>query len=378
MEKKLLRPAWVEVNLSNLDYNLESIKKQIGPDVKIVGVVKADAYGSGAVRVAKELHEHGVDMFAVATLEEAIELREQGPEGVEIIILGLTPPSCAEEVVQYDIIAATDSMELAEALSEAGKAQGRTAKAIIGFDTGMGRIGFRPDDDYVGEIRKMQALPDLDIVGMFSHLSTADSRDKTYSHEQMAKYAKFVEDLKEAGIDLKIKTLANSASVVDLPDTYYTHVRPGIILYGEYSDEEVHRDEVPLKRVMQVKAQIMKVKWIDKGDSVGYGRKYRAPGRAKIATCNVGYADGYPRDYSPNAKVIVHGQFAPVAGNICMDQFMIDVTDVPDVEVGDEVILMGSDGNLSITAEEIAGYTGTIHNEILCAFGQRLPKVYVR
>ncbi|MGI6204391.1 MAG: alanine racemase [Anaerovoracaceae bacterium] len=376
--EKLLRPAWVEINLSNLDYNLESIKKQVGPDVKIVGVVKADGYGCGAVRVAKELNEHGVDMFAVATLEEAIELREQGPEGVDIIILGLTPPDCAEEVVKVDAIPATDSIELASALSEAAQKQGKTARAIIGFDTGMGRIGFRPDDDFVSVIKEMQALPQLEIVGMFSHLSTADAKDKTYSHEQIEKYKAFVKKLEENGIDMKIKTLANSASVVDLPETYYTHVRPGIILYGEYSDQEIHRDQVPLKRVMQVKAKIMKVKWIDKGDSVGYGRKYRAPGRARIATCNVGYADGFPRDYSPKAKVIVRGKFAPVAGNICMDQFMIDVTDVPDVEVGDEVILMGTDGNLSITAEEIGEATGTIHNEILCAFGQRLPKVYVR
>lgn len=377
MYKETLRPAWVEVNLSNLEFNINSIKKRVGEDRTIVGVVKADAYGCGVVRFCEKLRSLGITWFATATIGEAVELKEAGFENEEVIVLGLSDPMNADTIVKYDLIPAMDSIELAEALSEEAEKQGKTARGIIAFDTGMGRIGYRPEDNYVEEIKKMDDLKAFEYVGMFSHMSDADNADKEYAYFQLENYKKILETLDANGIDMKIKSFSNSASVVDLPETYYTHVRPGIILYGQYSMDETCRDEVPLKRVMQVKANIMKIKEVEEGDSVGYGRKFRAPRKSVIATCNVGYADGYPRPWSPNAKVIVNGKFAPVAGNICMDQFMIDLTDVPGVKVGDEVILMGSDGNLEITAEEIAAATGTIHNEIICAFGQRLPRVYI-
>ena len=378
MENKLLRPAWVEVDLDNLEYNVDSIKNRIeNDDITLVGVVKADAYGCGAIRFSEKLRELGFKWFATATLEEAVELKENGFENEEVIILGLNSPENADTIVKYDIIPATDSYEFAKALSDEAEKQGKTARGIIAFDTGMGRIGYRPDDDYVVDIKKMDELPAFEYVGMFSHMSDADNADKTYAEFQLENYKKIVETLEAHGIDMKVKSFSNSASVIDLPETYYTHVRPGIILYGYYSMDELNKDLVPIKPVMSVKAKIMKVKEVEEGDSVGYGRRYRAPGKAKIATCNVGYADGYPRMWSPNARVIINGQYAPVAGNICMDQFMIDVTDVPDVKVGDIAILMGEDGDLKITPEEIGQATGTIHNEVVAAFGQRLPRVYI-
>ena len=377
MYKETLRSAWVEVNLKNLEYNVNSIRKQVGDDREIVAVVKADAYGCGAPRFCQKLKSLGITWFATATLGEAVLLRQAGFADESIIILGLCPPICADTIVKYDLIPALDSMEMAQALSYQGQLQDKTAKAIIAFDTGMGRIGYRPDDDYISEIKRMNELDCFEYIGMFSHMSDADNVDKEYSYFQLENYKKIIDNLEDAGIDMKVKSFSNSASIVDLPETYYTHVRPGIILYGCYSMDEIHKDQVPIKTVMQVKADIVKIKEVETGDSVGYGRRFRAPRKSVIATCNVGYADGYPRPWSPHAKVIVNGQFAPVAGNICMDQFMIDITDVPGVKTGDEVILMGSDGNLAITAEEIGQATGTIHNEIVCAFGQRLPKIYI-
>ena len=377
MYKETLRPAWVEVNLKNFEYNVQSVRKHIGEGHELIGVVKADGYGCGSVRICEKLRAMGVHWFATASLGEAVTLKTHGFSYDEVIILGLSSEENADSIVYYNVIPALDSYEFAKVLSDEGRRQGKTARGIIAFDTGMGRIGYRPDDDYISEIKKMDELPNFEYVGMFSHMSDADNADKEYSYYQLENYRKIISKLEENGIDMKIKSFSNSASIIDLPDTYYTHVRPGIILYGHYSMDELNKDQVPIKKVMQVKANIMKIKEVNEGDSVGYGRRFRAGRKSLIATCNVGYADGYPRPWSPKARVIVNGVYAPVAGNICMDQFMIDVTDVPDVRVGDEVILMGQSGDLEITAEEIGEATGTIPNEIIAAFGQRLPRVYI-
>ena len=209
-------------------------------------------------------------------------------------------------------------------------------------------------------------------------MSTADAFDKTYSHEQEAKYNKFYDALTAAGVEIPWKTLANSASIMELPTVHFDACRPGIILYGCYPSDEVDVNELSIKPVMSVKANIVHLKDVPAGFSVGYGRRYISEKPSKIATLALGYADGYPRPYSQFAKVIVNGVMAPVAGNICMDQCMVDVTDVPDVKVGDEVIIMGTDGKNTILADDIAKATGTINYEICCAFGQRLPKVYVK
>ena len=244
----------------------------------------------------------------------------------------------------------------------------------------MGRIGYQAADPEtaIADIKKYASLPNLHIEGMFSHFSTADAYDKTYSHGQQEKFDSFYNALTAAGIKVPMRTLANSAAIMELPGTHYDKVRPGIILYGLYPSDEVDRNQLTIKPVMSVKASIVHLKDVPAGFSVGYGRKYISEKPAKIATINLGYADGYPRPYSPVGKVIVDGVIAPIAGNICMDQTMIDVTDVPGVKVGDEVTVMGSDGRNEISAEDIAKATGTISYEIVCAFGQRLPKVYVK
>ena len=378
MYKEALRPVWAEINLNNLDYNIKQMKEKIG-NREMIGVIKADAYGHGSVKVAELLRENGCKIFAIATLHEAITLREAGAEE-EIIMLGLTPDMYADTIVKYDITPVVCSYENAKAFSDAAKKEDKTVKGLLAVDTGMGRIGYLADQlDYaVEDVKKIASLENFKIRGMFSHMSTADAFDKTYSHQQEAKFNKFYETLTSAGIEIPFRTMANSASVMELPSVHFDACRPGIILYGCYPSDEVDVNQLSLKPVMSVKANIVHLKDVPSNFSVGYGRKYISNRPSKIATIALGYADGYPRPYSPKAKVIVNGVVAPIAGNICMDQCMIDVTEVPDVKIGDEVIVMGSDGKNTISADDIANATGTINYEITCAFGQRLPKVYVK
>lgn len=378
MYKEALRPAWVEVNLTNLEYNIDRIQEKIG-NREMIGVIKADAYGHGSVKFAEVLRKKGVKTFAVATLSEAITLRDAGAKE-EIIMLGLTPSMYADTIVDYDITPAVCEYENVKAFSEEAVKKGKTVKVILAVDTGMGRIGYQADDtDYaIEDVKKIEKLDNIVIKGMFSHMSTADAFDKTYSHQQEAKYNKFYEALTAAGIKIPFRTLANSASIMELPTVHFDACRAGIILYGLYPSNEVDKNELSLKPVMSVKANIVHLKEVGLDFSVGYGRKFISKRPSKIATLALGYADGYPRPYSPNAKVIVNGHVCPIAGNICMDQCMVDVTDVPDVKVGDEVIVMGTDGVNTVSADYIAEQTGTINYEITCALGQRLPKVYVK
>ncbi len=384
MKQNTLRPAWVEINLSNLAYNIRQIILKVGSADKIVGVVKADAYGHGAVRVSEILRENGIRIFAVATLAEAIELRRSGLQE-EIIVLGLVPDEYAKIVALHSLTAVVCDSRNARALSEAASSLGKTISVLIAVDTGMGRIGYLADDtaDAVCDIQKISDLPSLKVKGLFSHMSTADAADKTFSLQQQEKFNAFYQTLQSAGIKIPQRTLANSASVMELPAVHFDLVRPGIILYGCYPSKEVNRNLIDLKPVMSVKAQIVHLKEVPAGFSVGYGRRFIASRPSRIATIEVGYADGYPRPYSAGGRVIINGRFAPLAGNICMDQCMIDVTEIPGVELGSEVILMGSTETNkktkapAISAEDIAEATGTISYEILCAFGQRLPKVYL-
>lgn len=378
MYKNALRPAWAEINLNNLDFNIKNIKAKIGQR-ELIGVIKADAYGHGSIKVAEVLRENGCKTFAVATLHEAITLRDAGAKE-EIIILGLTPSIYADTLVTYDLTPVVCDYENAAAIDAQARAAGKTIQGLIAVDTGMGRIGYLADeiDEAVQDIKKIASLSNFKIKGMFSHMSTADVADKTFSHLQEEKYNKFYKAVVSAGIDIPMRTLANSASIMELPTVHFDACRPGIILYGCYPSDEVDINKLAIKPVMSVKANIIHLKDVPEGFSVGYGRKFISERSSKIATLALGYADGYPRPYSQYAKVLVNGCVAPVAGNICMDQCMVDVTDVPDVKVGDEVIIMGSDGKNTISAEDIAKATGTISYEIVCAFGQRLPKVYVK
>lgn len=378
MYQEANRPAWAEINLTNLDYNIKQIIGKVGSPRKIIGVIKADGYGHGAVPAAEVLKQNGVTTLAVATLSEAIRLREAGVTE-EIIILGLTPDLYADTLTDYRLTPVVCSYSNAAAISDAAAKAGKTVNGLVAVDTGMGRIGYRTDDpEAAGEIKKIENLPNFFVKGLFSHFATADAADKTYAREQETKYREFCEKLTAAGVDIPMKTLANSAAVMEIPSAYFDAVRPGIILYGCYPSGEVDRNQLSLKPVMSVKANIVHLKKIPKGATVSYGQKFTASRESLIATLSLGYADGYPRPYSSVGKVIINGVTAPLAGNICMDQCMADVTDVPGVKQGDEAIIMGSDGVNTISADDIAEATGTINYEIVCAFGQRLPKVYIR
>lgn len=377
MYKDAIRPAWVEVNLSNLDHNIKNIKAKVGENIDIIGVIKADGYGHGSVEVAEVLRKNGVKTFAVAALSEVIKLREHGAKE-EIIMLGLTPDLYADTIIEYDITPVVCSSSNASAIAEAARKVGKVVKGLVAVDTGMGRIGYLPDDpEAILDIQKIEKLEGFEIKGLFSHFATADAADKTYASQQEQRYNAFYEKLTAAGVKIPMKTFANSAAIMEISSVHFDAVRPGIILYGCYPSAEVDKKQLSLKPVMSVKANIVHLKKVPQGSTISYGRKYTASRESLIATLALGYADGFPRPYSMVGKVIVNGVFAPIAGNICMDQCMIDVTDVPDVKVGDEVIVMGSDGTNTILADDIGNATGTINYEIVCAFGQRLPKVYI-
>ncbi len=379
MYQEANRSAWVEINLANLDYNIKNIQQKVGPGPEIIGIIKADGYGHGAIQVAKVLRQNGVASFGVATLDEAIALREAGAKET-ILILGLTPNQYVDPLVQYQLTPVVMSYENAFAISNAAKAAGKIVEGFIAVDTGMGRIGYLADDvgSAILDIKKITTLSHFRLKGLFSHFATADGADKSFSHLQEEKYLHFEAALQNAGIHIQMKTFANSAAIMELPAVHFDAVRPGIVLYGCYPSSEVDVNQLDIKPVMSVKANIVRLVKVPIGFSVGYGRKFIATRESLIATLALGYADGYPRPYSGVGKVLVGGKVAPLAGNICMDQCMVDVTDVPGVQEGDPVILMGSDGIHTILADDIAQATGTINYEIVCAFGQRLPKIYIK
>ena len=378
MYKEALRAAWAEINLSNLDFNIKRIKEKVGEGKRITGIIKADGYGHGAVKVATVLRANGVDSFGVATLSEAIKLRGAGFKDEEILILGLTPDPYVETLIEYDLTPVVCSYSNAEKISEAAGNAGKVVQGFIAVDTGMGRIGYIPEDPAaVEEVKMINNLSSFKIRGIFSHFATADAEDKNYAHLQEQRYAAFYKKLQNENIKIPVRALSNSAAIMEIPTAHYEQVRPGIILYGLYPSHEVDKNQLELRPAMSVKANIVHLKKVPAGTSISYGRKWTSTQDSLIATIPLGYADGYPRPYSAKAEVIVNGVKAPIVGNICMDQCMIDVTHVPYVRIGDEVTVMGKDGIYEVSADDIADATGTINYEIACAFGQRLPKVYV-
>lgn len=371
-----LRPVWAEIDLDNLAFNLKGIKA-LAKSKEIIGIVKADAYGHGAVDIVPTLLENGVTRLAVAVISEAVELRRAGIEA-PIMILGYTPLSLAKELLAYDIAPTVFSYDYAKELSKLATENHKVIKIHIALDTGMGRIGFLPNEDSVEEVSKISKLHNLEIEGLFSHFSTSDEMDKEYSKSQFKKYKWFVEKLNENNVNIKIKHLANSAAIMELPDTHFDGVRPGIILYGYYPSEEVVKEVLSLKPVMSLKTNIVHVKKVKKGEYISYGRTFRCERDSVIATIPVGYADGYTRLMKDKAKVIINDKFVPVVGRICMDQCMIDITDIEGVQVGDEVILLGQSKNCKFNADNIAEIIGTINYEIVCMISKRVPRVYVK
>jgi alanine racemase len=372
-----IRPVWMEVNLDNLAYNIRQIKNNIKAPASIMGIVKADGYGHGAVEISRVLLEEGVQRLGVAVLDEGIALRQEGID-VPILVLGYTPPQLFDKVLEHRITPTLYNYQDALRLSELASKNGSSVKVHLKLDTGMGRIGMIPGQDSLDMVSNIYALPGIKIEGIFTHFSVADEKDKTYTREQFKKFTGFVNALKERGIDIPLRHAGNSAASIDLPETHLDMVRPGVILYGLYPSDEVEKGKLSLKPLASLKTVISHVKTVPPGTSVGYGRKYISAGERVIATLPIGYADGYTRLLSGKASVLVHGTRAPLAGNICMDQCMIDVTGIDGVKVGDEVVLMGSQGEETITAEELASLLGTINYEIVCLIGKRVPRVYIK
>ena len=378
MYKDANRAAWAEINVTNLDFNIKQIINKVGKDTKITGIIKADGYGHGSVKLASVLRANGVSSFGVATLSEAIKLRNAGYRLEEILVLGLTPDPYVDVLVEYNLTPVVCSYTNAEAISRSAKRVGKVVNGYVAIDTGMGRIGYNPEAlESINDVRMISELENFKIQGLFSHFATADAADKYYASLQEQRFNMFYKRMQDAGIKVKYRALANSAAIMEIPTAHFEQVRPGIILYGLYPSNEVDRSAMELRPAMSVKANIVHLKKVPAGTSISYGRKWTSTRDSLIATIPLGYADGYPRPYSGKAQVIVNGVMAPIVGNICMDQCMIDVTHVPYVRVGDEVTVMGKDGIYEVSADDIAEATGTINYEIACAFGQRLPKVYV-
>lgn len=373
----VIRPAWAEINLDNLAGNMREIRRLTQNGAQVTAVIKADGYGHGAKYIAQTLLDNGADRFAVAVLDEALELRKYGIK-VPILVLGYTQPERAEQIVSNNIEQAVYSYELAKALSIEAKRQDKEVKIHIKIDTGMGRIGFRTDESSISQIKKIYGLPNLIIEGMFTHFAIADEKDKNYTHEQFDKFMWVAHRLEQEGIKIKLKHCGNSATIIDLPEMHLDMVRAGIILYGLAPSQDVELDRIELKQVMSLKARITHVKEIESGESVSYGRKFIASKKTKIASLPLGYADGYTRMLTGKSEALVKGIRVPVVGRICMDQCMIDVTGIDDVEVGDEVVLFGKQDNSFISIDEIAEKLGTINYEVVCMIGKRIPRVYVK
>lgn len=369
-----IRPVWAEVDLDNIKHNMIEIKKTVGSK-EIIAVVKADAYGHGAIDVAPVLLENGATRLAVAVITEALELRDANIDA-PIMILGYTPLSFSEKLIKRNIEQTIYNYEYARKLSIEALKLNSKAKVHIAVDTGMGRIGFLPNEESIKEIIKIFSLPGLDVVGVFTHFSTADEIDKSYTAMQYEKFKGLCDAIEETGIKIPLKHASNSAAIIDLKDTYLDAVRPGIILYGYYPSNEVKKEVLNLKPALTLKTNIVNLKKLHKDMYISYGRAFKTEKESKIATLPIGYADGYTRLLTGKAKVIINGKLAPVVGKICMDQCMVDVTELDDIKLGDEVILIGQSGDIKFNADDLAELVGTINYEILCMLQNRIPRMY--
>ena len=371
-----IRPTWAEIDLNNLEHNMKEISK-LCKGKEIIAVLKADAYGHGALDVASTLIKGGATKLGVAVITEALELRDSGID-VPIVILGYTPLSFAKKLIINDIEQTVYTYECAAELSKEAQSLNKRVKIHVAVDTGMGRIGFLPTEQGINEIEALSKLPNVDIEAIFTHFATADEADKSYTLEQVEKFNWFCDTLEKRGVNVGKKHIANSAAIIDMPNFYFDGVRPGILLYGYYPSYEVNREKLDLKRVLTLKANISYVKTLPKGEYISYGRRFHTERESIIATIPIGYADGYSRQMLNKAKVIINGKAAPVVGSICMDQCMVDVTDIGQVKEGDEVILLGEENGVKFDAEDMAEIIGTISYEVICMISKRVPRVYIR
>ncbi len=364
----------MEVNLGNIRHNFRAIQKHVGSGPQIMAVLKADAYGHGVIPVSRALLEEGCQRFAVATPDEALELREAGINE-PLLVLGPSPCSVAREYVKLNISAAFTDLDFARAMSAAALQEGKPALLHMKIDTGMGRIGFLPEE-VPNVMNEISSIPGIELEGLFTHFATADEVRLDYTETQFRKYTQVLNLLEDKGFKVPLRHVCNSAGTLNSPEKYLDAVRPGVILYGMWPSAECIRP-IELKPTFEVKTAVSLVRDLPSRSGIGYGLKYMTRGNEKTAVLPLGYADGFSRALSMKVDVLIHGRRVPICGNICMDQTMVNITSIPDVKVGDEVVIVGRQGDELITPEEIASARNTINYEVPIMFLKRVPRVYI-
>ncbi len=364
-----------EINLAHVLHNLNEVRSKISPGCKILAVVKANAYGHGSIEVSRALEIAGVDMLGVATVDEGIRLREAGIRK-DILVLGLIYDDCVPDIIKWRLTPVVYTLAVVNLLSEASSSAGITLPVHVKVDTGMRRIGVDSDDaaEFVSNISK---LPGIRVEGIMTHFAEADLDDKDFVREQLSRFLSACKSIEQAGIRIPLRHVANSAAIIDMKETHLDMVRPGIMLYG-YPPSPQLVNKVDLKYVMTLKSRIIYLKTVPPKTGISYGRIFTTIRETIVATLPIGYADGFSRSLSNIGQVIIRGQRAPVIGRVCMDMTMVDVTDIPDVAVGDEVTIIGGMDGQGISADDIARWTKTISYEVLCRIGERVERVYIR
>ena len=368
-----LKRVKAQVSLDNIKYNLEQVSAALPQGVKKCAVVKADAYGHGVVTIANALSEH-IDYFAVATSDEALELRMAGIKN-NILLLGYTWREDYIEMIDNGISMTVFKMQDAENLSRIAVSLGQTARLHIKVDTGMNRIGFPCTPEAVEQVRQIRRMEGIEVEGIFTHFAKADEADKSFTYKQLERYRSFVDAVEEGADPIPVHHCANSAAILDIPEAAMDMVRIGIILYGLYPSKEVRR-RLKLRPAMELKSHITFIKTVEKGEGISYNHTRVLTSARRVATIPVGYADGYPRMLSNRGHVIIRGRLAPILGQVCMDQMMVDVTYIPDAREGDEVTLIGWDGDEFIGVDDLASISDRFNYEFICDIGRRVPRVY--
>ena len=370
----LSRPlTFARVDLEAIAHNARELKRRVGPNVELMAVVKANAYGHGALPVARVALAHGATWLAVARVAEGVQLRQAGISA-PILVMGYFLPSEAEAVVSHDLITTVNSLAVARALSDQAQHLGRTATIHVKVDTGMGRYGLLPDEmlPFLAEIK---ALSGLKVEGLWTHFATADARDKTYARQQFATFMQVAQAVEDAGYAISVYHIGNSGVILDLPETNLDAVRPGILLYGLRPSDEVE-PAISLRPALSLISHVGRVRTLPAGSSISYGRTYTTTRPTPVALVPIGYGDGYHRLLSNRGAVLIRGKRAPIVGRVCMDNIVVDVTDIQGVQEGDEVVLIGTQGEGRISAEEVAAWAETINYEVTTSLLPRLPRIY--
>ena len=372
----LPKRVYTKINLDNIQKNMQTVRQKFGDEMLIMGIVKANAYGHGAVEVAKALVEYGANVLGVAAIDEAVELRENGIDA-PILILGQIFRQDYQTAIENDVTCTVADIVTAQGLSKKATELGKVAKVHIKIDTGMGRIGFQPDLDGENDIKSIFKLENLSIDGAFTHFANADISDKTSANEQKQKFIAFTDKLINEGYNFPIRHMYNSASAMELEGYAGEMVRCGIMLYGLYPSNEMKKD-YKLYPALEFKSSVSFVKSVKKGFTVSYGSTYVTEKDMKIATVPAGYGDGYPRYLSNKGEVLIRGTRCRILGKVCMDQFMVDVSHLPDVQIADEVTLVGVDGNETITIEDVSDKDARFNYEFCCLITPRVPRIYIK